>query len=959
MKHFSKKLALLLAVLACMSVLSAFVGCNGNDETESTDTESVSDSESTNVGTDQPGNKSTYTLTVQSAGGMKLKDVTVLVYADEALSDLAGYGSTNADGVATIEMDASGTYYAVLSGLPEGYKPAASYPLLGANTPITVTSSVIDNTDQSGVTYKVGDIMRDFQVIDTNGNTLRLSELLQEKKMVLINFWYVGCSWCVKEFPYMNASYETYKDQIEIVALNHYPSDSEAAVKEFKESYYETPLSFPMAKDFTGLQSAFEELSTVGYPVSVIVDRYGMICFLEAGAITSEEPFNALFEHFTAENYEQKIITSAEDLVERPKPDVEMPSSDEIAAVFNNAGCNATFAPETNESDAEYTWPFVITAKDGENCIASSNMGINSSFSTMYVTINLKKGEALAFDYFASSEQGADILYLLVKRNDINKDSYKDIYQISGEDSQWNTCYTYVANEDGEYAIAFCYIKDSSDSIGDDRVYLKNLRVVKETAIDLPTYIPRHAASDRTADGSGYNHYADVVFNETDGLYHVGSENGPLLLANLMSGTRFSDTGIYYFALDGKIVLNGKDYLQELIPYASYASNSALSGYCSVNQELKELLEVVAAAIGLEHDNPLQWLQMCSYYDAYGTNGVQLQDPTRGLYTSAEDDSAVIDPDRAFVATLGENTITYDRMIMPRGLLYKFVPETSGVYRVLSKSDIFVNGWIFDENGDEYCLYEGGDRLYTDENNVSMYVYMEAGKNYYIDICYYDVYQVGTILFDVSYIGESYDLFTIASSGYFTFPEDAESGDSLGELAKILAGGIDVKLGEDGYYHELREDGSLGSVLYADFIYTSSIFSTETLETLIEKGAFNFALSESDEYILDFKRVHGNDTKEYLKKYWGDQYETLAATHKVDEVLAGKMHGTGQDMTDAIKAYLSKKAPASEDHPELEGCVAVDEALGEILQSLMDKYTFSGVEHSWTKLAYYYQHIGA
>ncbi len=60
-----------------------------------------------------------------------------------------------------------------------------------------------------------------------------------------------------------------------------------------------------------------------------------------------------------------------------------------------------------------------------------------------------------------------------------------------------------------------------------------------------------------------------------------------------------------------------------------------------------------------------------------------------------------------------------------------------------------------------------------------------------------------------------------------------------------------------------------------------------------------------------------------------------------------------------IPAYLEKKIPASEDHPELEGCVPVDARLAELLQTLMDKYTFAGVDYSWAKLCYYYQHMGA
>ena len=48
----------------------------------------------------------------------------------------------------------------------------------------------------------------------------------------------------------------------------------------------------------------------------------------------------------------------------------------------------------------------------------------------------------------------------------------------------------------------------------------------------------------------------------------------------------------------------------------------------------------------------------------------------------------------------------------------------------------------------------------------------------------------------------------------------------------------------------------------------------------------------------------------------------------------------------------------SDENPELEGCIPVDKQLADILQQLMDKYTFAGVDNSWTKLCYYYQYFG-
>ena len=943
MKNLRKPLAWLLAMLMLVSVLAACQTDPNSGETTDDTTSATTPSE-TRPGSDDT--KLDFSVTVKSAGGLPLSGVNVYVYTDNTLEDLVNYGTTDAAGQAKISMKSAQGYVAVLSGFPEGYKTETCYPLTGLATEISLTSAVIDSTDHSGKSYQLGDVMRDFSVVDSDGNTQKLSELLKTKDMVLINFWYATCSWCVKEFPYMDTVYQQYKDQVEIVALNHstLKGDSEEGIKAFKDRFYEDyvgdgrtgGLSFPMAKDYTNMGQAF---NLQGYPTSVVVDRYGVICMIESGGIVSETPFVAMFDHFTAENYEQKLFRSLDELMPAEKPNVSMPSSDEIAGVFNQGDITVTYRPETEDENADQFWPFVIKEKDGEKVIVPANTGRDGSFSIMYADVTMKAGEALAFDYWASSEQGADMLYLLVDA--------RDIYQISGQSSQWNTCYTYVAEEDGTYEVAFCYIKDTDTAEGDDTVYLKNLRVVKENQIDIPTYIPRNAATKPASDGFGYQQYITPVYNEEDGFWHVDDKNGPLLLVNLMKSTPFSNNPIYTHAYNGEIELNGKNYYEELVQYCNYASNASIYGYCSVNQELKELLEIVALAIGLETDNPNQWLQMCAYYDAYGTNGVQLDDPIRGLAAHA-----------AYDAVEGtDNYVYYDRVIMPRGLLYKFVPERSGAYRITSNSEWQVDGWIFNADRTEYYVHEGGERMYYDPVNISMVVYFEAGRDYYIDIAFYDVYQVGGFTFSLEFLGASYDHFTVCSPGYFTFPDGEVVEDSMSELAEIISGGINVALGDDGYYHELRADGTLGSVIYADFVGLTAIFS-HSLEAMIQRGAFNFTITESDQEILNYMALYGDQTKEKLREIWGDEYDGYAEIYKLDEVLAGKTHGTGEDLTDDITAYLDKKLPTSEDHPELEGCVPVDARLAELLQTLMDKYTFAGVDHSWAKLCYYYLHMG-
>ena len=78
------------------------------------------------------------------------------------------------------------------------------------------------------------------------------------------------------------------------------------------------------------------------------------------------------------------------------------------------------------------------------------------------------------------------------------------------------------------------------------------------------------------------------------------------------------------------MVLGGHDYYNELVNYCSYASNSQIYSMVAVNEELRSLLEKVAEAVGIEQSEN-EWLQMCCYYDSYGTKGVQLSDPAAGL----------------------------------------------------------------------------------------------------------------------------------------------------------------------------------------------------------------------------------------------------------------------------------------------------------------------------------------
>ncbi len=954
MRKTKRVLSLLLAFVMLFALAVQLVACGGSSSTDETTGDEG--------GTDTPTN-ATYSVVLKTAGGMALSDVLVYIHnEDDFIVDRA---TTNENGTVSFNLAASASYTVELSGVPEGYVVKDRYELGTNGLTIVLSSNVIEDTDHSGVSYKVGSIMHDFEVTLTDGSTFRLSEALKTKKAVVLNFWYTTCTYCVEEFPDMNEAYIEYKDDIALIALNNYYSDTFAEVVDFKENYYGYALDIPMAKDTAGVEDAF---NVPGNPVTVVIDRYGMVSLYHTGAIPSVKYFTNMFEHYISDDYRQGLYNDIAELIPAAKPDKEMASSDEMAAILNKGEITVTYYPETESADAEYSWPFEKTEKDGVVCVRPSNIDLDNSFATLHAKVTLKKGEAFMFDYFASTQDGYDILYVLVDGD--------DIYQITGESKKWNECCPWVADADGEYDVTFVYYKDVSDSAGDDCVYLKDFRVVDESEVKVASYIPRQAATNPTEDMTDYQNYVTVVYNEDDFYYHVGDKNGPILLAKLIYGSNFSDTSVTEnLYSEETFMVDGVDRFLYLEKYCNYAANSKIYTLCSVTEELKGYLEAYVAKYSFTTPHENTWLQLCYYYDSFGQNEdgtpvAEFEDPIAGLTSF-----------NAFRAVEDEpNTVSYIGMnILPRGYLYAFVPERSGVYRITTTSSQEVVGWIF--TGDHTSWIEAGDRtLYThsdtgerfnpallidtgrkdadgnaiyerDNTNASMVAYMEAGSTYYIDFAYYDIYGAGSFTFTVSYIDETFDFFHEASPGVFTYIEGVN-----GEIGDTIAGGIDVILGDDGYYHHKLEDGSCGSIVYADFYMYTNIFTSTALKDMVGSAALRFDMSEDDHIALAAWEQVGKD-EDALKAYWGDDFDYNWEYYQMEDIIKGVFHGSGEDMNEALAVYVDKMLD-EEAYPERQGCVPVDETLAKILQALMDKYTFKNVDHSWTKLCYYYEYLG-
>ncbi len=326
MTRFRTYLVRILVLLLVASMLLPLVACRRNQEDPETEPSAT------------VGEMTTYTVQITSVGGLALSGVGVYIYEDQTLAELVWFDQTDAEGKMTFTDLARDTYVAVLSDVPTGYAVEDYYPITGETTKIELKAAQMDgnNTD---VVYKLGDMMMDFTVTGPDGTVYTLSELLQQKKAVVLNFWYVECGPCKAEFPYLQEAYEKYSEDIALLAMN--PINTQEDIAAFQK---ENGYTFPMVS----CGPEWEKLMGItAYPTTVVIDRFGNICLIHKGSIDNAKTFEDTFAYFTADDYEQKLIQDITEL----ETEAEAGSAENP----NEIGGQASFAVEVEAGKEVYT----------------------------------------------------------------------------------------------------------------------------------------------------------------------------------------------------------------------------------------------------------------------------------------------------------------------------------------------------------------------------------------------------------------------------------------------------------------------------------------------------------------------------------------------------------------------------------------------------------------------------
>jgi hypothetical protein len=116
-----------------------------------------------------------------------------------------------------------------------------------------------------------------------------------------------------------------------------------------------------------------------------------------------------------------------------------------------------------------------VVVSDGDYAMASGEIRDNQ-FSGLNAVFDFATTGILSFDWKVSSEQDWDFLYLCAGFGPCNLQNY--IARISGE-VDWTTVDLFI-DAPGSYLVTWVYAKDGSDTEGQDRGWVDNVRFVHE-----------------------------------------------------------------------------------------------------------------------------------------------------------------------------------------------------------------------------------------------------------------------------------------------------------------------------------------------------------------------------------------------------------------------------------------------------------------------------------------------
>jgi cytochrome c biogenesis protein CcmG, thiol:disulfide interchange protein DsbE len=124
-----------------------------------------------------------------------------------------------------------------------------------------------------------GSLANDFQLEDTKGNTLRLSD--QRGKVVVLNYWATWCIPCIEEMPMFEA-YSTQYPKFTMIGIDQ--AENRDKVAPFIERM---GITYPIVLDLNAKVSDLYKVFML--PTTLFIDQEGMIRFRHYGIMSQDQ----------------------------------------------------------------------------------------------------------------------------------------------------------------------------------------------------------------------------------------------------------------------------------------------------------------------------------------------------------------------------------------------------------------------------------------------------------------------------------------------------------------------------------------------------------------------------------------------------------------------------------------------------------------------------------------------
>ncbi len=120
-------------------------------------------------------------------------------------------------------------------------------------------------------TYKVGTEFPDFDVLDIDGN--RITKDALKGKVIVLNFWFIGCAPCEMERPALNELQKRYAENDDVVFIA-FANNNKEQLDKFLADHPIRYVVIPTEKGF--VKQVFELNS---YPANIVVGKDGKFFF--------------------------------------------------------------------------------------------------------------------------------------------------------------------------------------------------------------------------------------------------------------------------------------------------------------------------------------------------------------------------------------------------------------------------------------------------------------------------------------------------------------------------------------------------------------------------------------------------------------------------------------------------------------------------------------------------------